>query len=121
MTSMYGIWNLDFFRMAFTPLCLHPSISTLQVISLDYMIALYPLLLIFITYGLVKVHDQSIIAQFLWKPMTRLFNWFNKETTASISLIQAFRTFFLLSYVKVLNTSLNLLTPVQVVNLTGHI
>ena len=119
--SVYGIWNMDFFRMAFTPLCLHPSISTLQVISLDYMIALYPLLLIFVTYGWVKVHDQSKIAQFLWTPMTRLFTWFNKETPAGISLIQVFCTFFLLSYVKILNTSLNLLTPVQLVNLTGHV
>ena len=121
VTSVYGIWNLDFFRMAFTPLCLHPSISTLQVISLDYMIALYPLLLMFVTYVLVKVHDQSTIVQFFWKPMTCLFTWFSKGTTASISLIQTFSTFFLLSYVKILDTSLNLLTPVQVVNLTGHV
>ena len=42
ITFMYSAWNLDFFRLAFPPLCLHPSITTLQVISLDYIIAMYP-------------------------------------------------------------------------------
>ena len=121
ITFVYGVWNLDFFRLAFPPLCLHPSITTLQVISLDYIIAMYPLLLIFITYGLVKVHDQSTMAQLLCKPMTWLFTWFNNESTATVSLIDTFNTFFLLSYVKILNTSLNLLTPVQIVNTTGHV
>ena len=121
MTFLYGVWNLDFFRLAFPPLCLHPSISTLQMISLDYIIALYPLLLMFITYFLVKIHDHSTIAQFLWKPMTQLLHWFHKESMTSISFIEVFCTFFLLSYVKILNTSLNLLTPVQVVNMTGHV
>ena len=45
---MYGMWNLDFYRMNGSPLCLHPRVSTLQVITLDYAIALYPLVLIFI-------------------------------------------------------------------------
>ena len=121
MTFFYGIWNLDFFRLAFPLLCLHPSISTLQVISLDYVVALYPLLLIFISYALVKLRDWSEIAQLLCKPMTRLFTWFRKESMTSVSFIEVFCTFFLLSYVKILNTSLNLLTPVQVVNMTGHI
>ena len=121
MTFLYGIWNLDFFRLAFPPLCLHPSISTHQVISLDYIIALYPILLIFITYVLFKLHDWSTVAQFLWKPMTQLFYRFHKESVASVSFINVFCTFFLLSYIKILNTSLNLLTPVQVVNMTGYV
>ena len=61
------------------------------------------------------------IAQFLWKPMTQLFYWLHKESMASVSFINVFCTFFLLSYVKILNTSLNLLTPVQVVNMTGYV
>ena len=107
--------------MAFKPFCLHPSISTLQVISLDYVVALYPLLLIFITYFLVKIYDQSSVAQFIWKPMAWLYTRFDKECAGSISLIEVFSTFFLLSYVKVANTSLDLLMPVQVVNITGHV
>ena len=72
---MYGIWNLDFYRMDISPLCLHPRISALQVITLDYTIALYPLVLIFITYVLVQVHDQSTIVQYVWKPLRQCFIW----------------------------------------------
>ena len=116
---MYGIWNLDFYRMDGS-LCLHPRISALQVIALDYAIALYPLVLIFITYALVQVHDQSTIVQYVWKPLRQCFTWI-KVTNNVISFINIFSTFFLLSYVKILDTSLNLLTPVQVVNVTGHV
>ena len=115
---MYGIWNLDFYRMDVSPLCLHPRISALQVITLDYAIALYPLVLIFITYVLVQVHDRSTIFQFVWKPLRQCFTWIK---ITNISFINVFSTFFLLSYVKILDTSLNLLTPVQVVNVTGHV
>ena len=122
LTFLYGIWNLDFFRMSFKPLCLHPNISTIQVISLDYMIACYPLLLIFLTYLLVKVHDHSIVFQNLWKPVAQLLAWINKQSVVTdISLIKVFSTFFLLSYVKVVNTSLDLLMPVQVVNMSDHV
>ena len=43
--SIYGMWNLDFFRSIYTPFCLHPSLTTLQVLTLDYIIAAYPLVL----------------------------------------------------------------------------
>jgi hypothetical protein len=114
----YGIWNLDFYRMGTTPLCLHPRISTLQVITLDYVIAVYPLVLIFITYAFVRVHDRSTIVQFVWRPLRQCFAWIK---ITNISFINVFSTFFLLSYVKILDTSLNLLIPTEVVNMTGHV
>ena len=114
---MYGIWNLDFYRMDGS-LCLHPRISALQVIAIDYAIALYPLVLIFVTYALVQVHDRSTIVELVWKPLRQCFTWIK---ITNISFINVFSTFFLLSYVKILDTSLNLLTPVQVVNVTGHV
>ena len=48
--STYGIWNLDFFQFIYTPFCLYPSLSTLHVMSLDYIIAAYPLVLISISW-----------------------------------------------------------------------
>ena len=42
--SVYGVWNLDFFRSVYKPFCLHPSLSTLQVMILDLGVhkLLYP-------------------------------------------------------------------------------
>ena len=45
-STLMGMWNLDMFRMLYTPFCLRPNISILQVLSLDYAIAVYPLFLI---------------------------------------------------------------------------
>ena len=90
MSTAYGIWNLDFFRMAYSPFCFHSNMSVLQVLSLDYVIAVYPLCLVGLTYLLVKLHDKLACC------FTRL----NIQWKASNSLIEAFGTFFLLSYVK---------------------
>ena len=58
--AYFGIWNLDFFRLLYTPLCLHPNTTTLQVLSLDYIIAVYPLLLIIFIYTLVRLHYKDL-------------------------------------------------------------
>ena len=56
LLAYFSIWNLDFFRTLYSPFCLHPNASTLQVLSLDYIIAAYPLALIILTYTLVRLH-----------------------------------------------------------------
>ena len=35
-----SIWNLNFFRSLYPPFCLHPHLSALQAISLDYIAAI---------------------------------------------------------------------------------
>ena len=57
--SIYGVWNLDFFRLVYKPFCLHPSLTTLQVMSLDYMIAAYPLVLIIVMYKMVDLYSRN--------------------------------------------------------------
>ena len=39
--TVYGIWNLDFFRTMIPSVCLY--LSALQVLALDYLIAVYPI------------------------------------------------------------------------------
>ena len=43
IAAAYGIWNLDFFRTLLPQNCL--KITTLQVLALDYVIAVYPFFL----------------------------------------------------------------------------
>ena len=120
LSSIYGIWNLDFFRMLYKPFCLHPNLSILHILSLDYAIAVYPFFLIFSTYFLIKLHDRFEILQFLWKPAGWLFTRINQQWETSTSLIEAFGTFLLLSYVKIINISFNILIPVQLYNVSGN-
>ena len=118
--SLYGIWNLDFFRSFYPPFCLHASMSTLQVLALDYAIAVYPLILIVITYGIVKLHDSGCkMVVWPWKPFCRCFLYFKREWDVRASLVDAFLSFLLLSYVKFLNVSVNFLMPVRLYKVDG--
>ena len=120
-SSFFGIWNLDFFRMVYDPFCLHPNMTIIQIMSLEYAIAVYPLFLIILTNLLIKIHEHFELVRFLWKPVAWLFTRFNDQWRASNSLIEVFATFILLSYVKVINTSFDILMPVQVHNVTGKV
>ena len=53
ITSIFCVVNLDFFRLVYPPFCLHPKANIFQILSLDYLVALYPFLLIFMSYVLV--------------------------------------------------------------------
>lgn len=118
--STIGIWNLDFFRSAYTPFCIHPRVNFLHVIALDYLVGLYPLFLIFLTYIAVTLHDRYPIVVMMWRPAYRVFMCIRREWNIRGSLIQAFVTFFVLSYVKILNVSLDILTPVYLQTSEGR-
>ena len=121
LISMYGIWNLDFFRLLYPPFCMHPKMTTLHVLILDYAIAVYPLLLIVTSYILVELHDHNFrLIVWLWKPFHRCFVSCRREWNIKNSLVDAFCTFLLLSYVKFLSVSFNLLVPVSVFNIHGE-
>ena len=45
VATFYGIWNLDFFRYFIPPVCISSDMSTLHALALDYVVAIYPLLL----------------------------------------------------------------------------
>ena len=121
IASFCGIWNLDFFRLLYPPFCMHPKMTTLHVLILDYAIAVYPLLLIVTSYILVELHDNNFrLIVWLWKPFHRCLVCFRREWNIKKSLIDAFCTFLLLSYVKFLSVSFDLLFFVKLFNVRGE-
>ena len=124
VAAFFGIWNLDFFRaLKFTAtICL--KTDTLQTLSLDFLVGAYPLLLLVVTYFLIELHDRNFkLVIILWKPFGRLFSLFRKQWEIRTSLIDAFATFLLLSSMKFLNVSYDLLVPMRVYQLNstgGH-
>ena len=118
--TFYGIWNLDFFRSVYDPFCLHPGLTTLQVISLDYIIAAYPLVTILVMYVLVHLYSQEYRpVVILWKPFHYCCTRFRHQLNIKTSLVDAFGTFFSLSYVKFLSTTVDLVIPTLVWNENG--
>ena len=121
MLSLAGFWNLDFFRTLYPGFCLHHNMSILQIIALDYIVAAHPLFLIAITYTLIQLHDHNCrIVVLLWKPFLRCFARFRRQWDIRTSLIEAFASFLLLSYVKFLSVSFRFLLPVYVYNIHGE-
>ena len=110
LLSLYGIWNLDFFRPFYSDICL--GIGLLPTLALDYAIAMYPLFLMAITYLLVNLYDKNYrIIVIMWRPFKVLLSLFKKKLNIRTSLIDSFATFFLLSNVKFLSVTFDLLAP----------
>ena len=100
--AIYSVWNLDFFRSFHKPICLQPDLTYPQALLLDYAIALYPMLLIFITFIFVKLHDNFQFVVWLWRPFHRCLFHFRKQWSIHSSLVNALATFITLSYIKIL-------------------
>ena len=117
--SFYGIWSLDFFRPFYSDLCL--GIGILPTLALDYVIAVYPLLLMIISYLLIVLYDRNYrVVTIMWRPFRFLFSLFRRNWDIRTSVIDAYATFFLLSYMKFLNVSFDLLAPTQVYHLNTY-
>ena len=118
LSSMAGFWNLDFFRLAYHPFCLHPSLSTLQILSLDYAIAVYPLFLILLTYVMVKLHDRNFKpVVWAWKPFSCILRHFRRQWDVRTSLIDVFASFIFLSTSRLVLASFNFLVPTSIYTL----
>lgn len=96
--TLYGIWNLDFFRPYYSDLCL--GIGILPTLALDYAIAVYPLLLMTVSYLLILLYDRDCkIIIFLSRP----FRVFRRNWDVKTSIVDSFSAFFLLSNIKFLS------------------
>ena len=118
LSTLYGIWNLDFFRSLIPPICL--PLNTMQMMALDYLVAVYPFIILTCFYVLLRAHDRGcrlvvrLLRPFLWCTARLRQRWNVRH-----SIIDAFATFFLLSYIKLLNVSHALLTSTSVHNAAG--
>ena len=119
LATIFGVWNLDFFRTVIPPICL--PLHTLQILALDYLVALYPLFLIIVSYALLTAYDKEIsIVVWVWRPFQKCLARFRRPWNIRYSIIDAFATFLLFSYMKLLTTSTDFLIPVSVHNVTGE-
>ena len=120
--AFYGIWNLDFIRSAKFGICL--GRDTLQTLSLDFIVGVYPLLLMVVSCVFIELYDRNFRpVVIMWKPLRRLFSLFKENWNLRTSIIDSFATTLLLTSMKFLNVSFDLLTPVKVYHLhdTGNL
>ena len=119
--SLLGIWNMDFFRLVYEPFCIHPKLTVLQTLALDYITAVYPLLLVIVIYFLVKLHTRDCrLIVWIWKPFKYFHRIFMQKLNIRTSLIDSFATLFLLSTIKFQSITLDLLFPTTVSYIDGE-
>ena len=110
---LYGIWNLDILRSVDLGICL--PVDTLTALALDVAVGVYPLLLILITYFLIKLYDRNFTPLVtVWKPFATFVGLFRRNWDIKTSLVDAFITFLYLCSVKFMSVSFDLLAPVHV-------
>ena len=106
-TSLYGIWNLDFFRYLIPPFCISPHLKLLHIFFLYYISAIYPLCLIGITWTCIQLYSRNFKPlSCFWHKIRRCYCLTNRDADSKSTIIDVFATFFLLSHTKLTYTSL---------------
>ena len=110
LLTIYGVFNLDFFRYIIPHFCISSTMTTLQALSLEYIVAFYPLFLIITLYICIQLHARGYKPiLYLWKPFHKCCTCISQRWSPSESLVHTFASFLLLSYSKILFVSFNLL------------
>ena len=104
ISSMYDIWNLRFFQNIISDFCLTERISHLEGTALQYIIAVFPLFLVVVLYVCIALHARNFRPLvWCWKPFHKCFVYCKRNIHPETTVIDAFATATLLSYVKFLN------------------
>ena len=120
--TIIGVTNLDFFRFVVPPMCTSTSFKSINVHILDYIIAFYPIVLTFIIYTFIVLHDRNYrIAVYLTIPVKRLFRSFNRNWNPKTTILNTCITFIVFAYSKFLFTSINLLFGVKTYSSDGKV
>ena len=120
---LYGIWNLDFLNAIDYDgwlFCLSPKFGALQIMTLKYIAAAYPLVIIVLIVFLVWLYNKNYrFVVCLFRP----FHWCTARCMRYLnidrSLMDALATFFILSYVKFAVTACYILYPNPLINDTA--
>lgn len=119
--SLLSFWNLDFFRVFYTPFCLYQSMTTLMADFMDIFVALYPFLLIGILALLVRLGvGHTGIITMLCSPIDRLYHHLDCEWSMRSNLISALATFTLLSNAKIVSVCFDMFLPTYVYPINSH-
>ena len=115
----YTYWNLDLFRSVIPEFCL--NVTTLQALALEYLTALYPFVLILVSYFLIVLHDRKVaIIVTLWKPFRKAIVKLRASWDIRTSVLDSFATFFFLSHIKIISVTADLLLPTEIYQLGSN-
>ena len=96
--------------------CLHYK----YIITLDYIVGLYPLVLSAVIYLLIETHDRGCcLFVWVWRPFHMCLACFRRSWDIKGFIINAFATLYVLSFTKVVSTSIGLMMTTDTQNVCG--
>ncbi len=119
--SFYGFLNLDLFPVILPPFCISSSLKGNHMFLLEYVVALYPLLLTALIYFLVSLYTRDVKPVVLvWRAVKYCMKpklccgvrWFLNKISPQ-DLANSFASFLLLSYSKLIFVSVSFLLPIN--------
>ena len=123
LLTAYGIFNLDFFYYIIPPFCISTKLTIIQALSLQYVVAFFPLFLVIVSYTCIQLHARGCrVLFYLWRPFQSCCICINTHWNIdpAKSLVHAFASFLLLAYSKILFVSCILLHPSIIQNSSGN-
>ena len=121
LAAIYDSMNLNFFKSLVSPYCLPIHLTRLQSNALHIATAFYPLILIVFLYVCIQLHFRNFRPiVYCWQPFLKCFLHIRRSVDPNTSIIDAFATFILLSYVKLMYVVGYFFIPSYVYNSYGH-
>ena len=101
--TLSQFWSLQFFKVMIPPFCLSDKLSGIHVALLDFIPAIYSLVLVIISCVLIKLHARNYkFVGTLFKPFKIILSKANITTVTSNAVIRAFASLIFLSNTAVL-------------------
>ena len=121
VAAIYDFFNMRVLSSFIPPLCLTNHLTRLQVYALDSATAFYPLTLILFLYICIQLHGQNFRpVVYCWKPFLKFILHIRRSIDPKTSIVDAFATFILLSYVRLMLAAGTILIPTNLYNDCGH-
>ena len=120
LNALYDPLNLNVPSFLLPRNCFSSNWNILHVIFLEYLKAIYPLILCAVLYVLIELHGSNCkLVVLAWKPFSRCVVRIRRCFSPKTSVIDAFATFILLSYTKFTMVSVFALLPVSLWDSNG--
>ena len=113
-------WSLQCFKAIIPPFCISYKLTSIHVHMLNFIPAIYPLVLLFISCILMELHARSYkFVEIIWNPFRIILSKANITAVTSNALFHALASFILLSNISVLFATFQMIDLTHIYNSTG--
>ena len=114
----YRLWTFDYPEMVGMEACFSQHFQIMHALAFKYVQAFFPTVLVLLTLALIELHARNCKpVVYMWKPLCYVCIRLRRNWELRTSVIDAFASVVLLSYSKVVNTSISLLTRNSVIQI----